>query len=250
MSETKKSTASGGGSRLRTIELHYRPVFDIYLNMAIDYETSMQINDRVMGVMLPKLFVPVAEKSGQITQLTLWAIDEACEAIKRCENREADINSLIIWVSVKSLARKSFANQVIKTVDKQGIAHDRFCFNITESILEYTKEQVLETINILRENGFKVSIDDFGLEYSSLSNLTHYNVDYIGIHSSLLEGIMTSEKTQNMVQGIIDFIHKLEVHARVDGIESKEMFELLKKMGADQFKGPYFGDLIKEKQIS
>ena len=53
---------SSGGKRLRTIELEYQPVFDIHLNMAIDYEISMRINDRVMGVMLPEQFIPVAEK--------------------------------------------------------------------------------------------------------------------------------------------------------------------------------------------
>jgi EAL domain-containing protein (putative c-di-GMP-specific phosphodiesterase class I) len=248
MSENKNSAASN--SKLRTIELLYRPVFDIHLNMAIDYETSMQINDRLMGVMLPKLFIPIAEKSNQAMQLNLWSIEEACEAMKRCEEREADINSVIIWISVKSIAKKSFVNQVKKITEKYSINPDRFCFNINESILEDVKDQILENIVELKNLGYKVSIDDFGLEYTSLTHLTHYDVDYIGLHESLLEGIMTSEKTQNMVQGIIDFCHKIEAQARVDGIDSKEMFELLKKMGADQFKGPYFGDLMNEKQIS
>ena len=77
MAENKKKT--GSGRTLRTLELRYRPVFDIHLNMAIDYEISMLINDKVMGVMLPKLFVPIAEKSNQIVQLNLWEVEEACE---------------------------------------------------------------------------------------------------------------------------------------------------------------------------
>ena len=82
---------SSGRKRLRPIELEYQPVFDIHLNMAIDYEISMRINDRVMGVMLPEQFIPVAEKSNQICRLGLWAVEECCEAINRCEAREADI---------------------------------------------------------------------------------------------------------------------------------------------------------------
>lgn len=248
MAENKKNT--GTGSRLRTLELRYRPVFDIHLNMAIDYEASMLINDKVMGVMLPKLFVPIAEKSNQIVQLNLWEIEEACEAIKRCEAREADINSVIIEISVKSFAKKNFVAQVKKILAKYGVAPDRFCFDINESILEAVKEQVLANITELREAGFKVSINDFGLEYTSLTHLTHYDVDYIGLHKSLLDGIMTSEKVQNAVQGIIDFCKKIDAQVRVDGIDSKEMFDLLNKMGADQFTGEYFGDEIKEKQIS
>lgn len=248
MAENKKNT--GAGSRLRTLELRYRPVFDIHLNMAIDYEASTLINDKVMGVMLPKLFVPIAEKTNQIVQLNLWAIEEACEAIKRCEAREADINSVILEISVKSFAKKNFVTQVMKILEKHKVSPDRFCFDINESILEAVKEQVLTSITQLREAGFKVSINDFGLEYTSLTHLTHYDVDYIGLHKSLLDGIMTSEKVQNAVQGIIDFCKKIDAQVRVDGIESKEMFDLLNKMGADQFTGEYFGDEIKEKQIS
>lgn len=248
MAENKKNT--GSGKRLRTLELRYRPVFDIHLNMAIDYEVSTLINDKVMGVMLPKLFVPVAEKSNQIVQLNLWAVEEACEAIKRCEAREADLNSIIVPISVKSFAKKNFVAQVRKILDKHKIAPDRFCFDINESILEAVKDQVLENITAFREMGLKVSINDFGLEYTSLTHLAHYDVDYIGLHKSLLDGIMTSEKVQNTVQGIIDFCKKIDAQVRVDGIESKEMFDLLNKMGADQFTGAYFGEEIKEKQIN
>ena len=246
MAENKKNT----GSRIRAIELFYRPVFDIHLNMAIDYETSMRINDRVQGVIPEKVFMPVAEKSSQVVQLNLWAVEEACEAIKRCAEREIDMNSVIIWVSVKSLTKKNFVNQVRKIVDKYDISPESFCFNITESILEAVKDSVSNTINSLRELGFRVSIDDLGLEYTSLSNLSHYDVDYIGIHKSMIEGILYNEKVQNTVQGIIDFCRKIDTQVIVDGIESKEEFDLINKMGADRFSGPYFGEFIKDKQIN
>lgn len=249
MAENKQS-AGTSKSRLRTIELLYRPVFDIHLNMAIDYEVSMRINDRIQGVMLPELFMPIASKSNQIVQLNLWAVEEACEAIKRCEAREADINSIIVCISVRSLAKKNFVAQVMKILNKHGIEPDRFCFDIKESILENTKEQVKANIDELRKEGFKVSIDDFGLEFTSLTHLSHYEVDYIGLHKSLLEGIMLSEKVQNTVQGIIDFCRKIDTQVRVDGVESKEMFDLLNKMGVDQFTGPYYGDYEKERKIS
>ncbi len=168
----KKTNSASGANKLRTLELQYRPVFDIHLNMAIDYETSMRINDRSLGVLLEKTFIPVAEKSNQVVQLNLWALEEACEAIKRCEEREDDINSVILWVSVKSLAKKNFADKAIKIVDKYGINHDSFCFNINESILEAVKEPVTATSNTLREQGFTVTIDDLGLANTAFSHIS------------------------------------------------------------------------------
>ncbi|MBP3938590.1 MAG: EAL domain-containing protein [Clostridia bacterium] len=248
MAENKKNPETG--SRIRTIELTYRPVFDIHLNMAIDFETKMQINDRIQGVIPEKVFMPVAEKSNQVVQLNLWAVEEACEAIRRCAERDVDMNSVIIWVSVKTLTKKNFVSQVKKIVDKYEISPESFCFNITESILEATKDKVIETIKALRELGFRISIDDLGLEYTSLSNLAHYDVDYIGIHKSMIEDILYSEKVQNTVQGIIDFCKKIDTQVIVDGIETKEVFDLINKMGADRFSGPYFGEFVKDKQIS
>lgn len=248
MAENKKNPETG--SRIRTIELTYRPVFDIHLNMAIDFETKMQINDRIQGVIPEKVFMPVAEKSNQVVQLNLWAVEEACEAIRRCAERDVDMNSVIIWVSVKTLTKKNFVSQVKKIVEKYEISPESFCFNITESILEATKDKVIETIKALREHGFRISIDDLGLEYTSLSNLAHYDVDYIGIHKSMIEDILYSEKVQNTVQGIIDFCKKIDTQVIVDGIETKEVFDLINKMGADRFSGPYFGEFVKDKQIS
>lgn len=247
MAENKSNSS---GSKMRTLELLYKPVFDIHLNMAIDYETSMRINDKSLGVLQEKTFVPVAEKSNRITQLNLWAVEEACEAFGRCAAREADMNSVIMWVSVKSMAKSYFVDKVVKIVDRYGLNHDCFCFKINESILEAAKEPVIANIARFRELGFRVAIDDLGLEYTSLSNLTHYDVDYIGIHSSLTEGLLTSEKVQNMLQGIIDFCKKIEAQVAVDGVNSKEMFDLLNKMGVDRFTGTYIGEPVKEKQIS
>ncbi len=247
MEENK--TAGGRGSRLRAIEIFYQPVFDVHLNMAIDFEISMQINDRQLGVILPEMFVPIAEKSNQICEIDKWAIEECCDAITRCAKREADINRVIIPISVKYLAKKNFLQQVTKIVEKKNISPDKFCFNINESILENTKAQVIENIETARQYGFLVSIDDFGVEYTSLTHLSHYNVDYIGIHASLTGDILESERAQNVVQGIVDFVKKLETKVKVDGVDSAEKATLLRAMGVDQMKGSLYGKPIAERQI-
>jgi EAL domain-containing protein (putative c-di-GMP-specific phosphodiesterase class I) len=247
MEENK--TAVSRGSRLRAIEIFYQPVFDVHLNMAIDFEISMQINDRQLGVLLPEKFVPIAEKSNQICEINKWAVEECCDAIIRCAKREADINRVIVPISVKYLSKKNFLQQVSKILEKKQIAPDKFCFNINESILENTKDQVIGNINAAREYGFLVSIDDFGVEFTSLTHLSHYRVDYIGIHASLLDDILANERAQNVVQGIVDFAKKIETKVKVDGVDNEEKAALLRAMGVDQMKGPYYGKPIAERQI-
>lgn len=248
----KKTTTNAKKTRrsgLRSLELWYRPVFDTHLNMAIDFEASMRINDKTMGVLLPETFIPIAEKSSQICDLDYWAIEEACEAIKRCEAREVDINSVILPLSVKHLAKKNIVSKIMKIVEAKDTLPDKFCFRINQSILEADKAQIIENIQALRQEEFLIEIDDFGTEYTSLSHLSHYEVDYIGIHESLLDDIEESERAQNIVQGIIDFTKKIETQVTVDGITTPERAALLKKMGADRMKGSLYGKPVKEKQI-
>lgn len=243
---TGKSESRG----VRSIELLYQPVFDVHLNMAIDFDTSMRINDRKLGVLMPHSFITIAEKSNQICELGKWALEEGCDAILRCAKREADINRLILFTSTKHLAKKNFIAQMTKIVETKGVQPDKFCFNINESILESEKKQIIQNIKDLRQYGFLVSIDDFGVEYTSLSHLGQYEVDYIGLNDSMLENISSDERAQNMLQGIIDFAKKLEAQTRINGVDTQEKADLLKLMGIDQMKGKLFGDPMPEKKIS
>lgn len=235
--------------RMRTLEMMYKPIFDVHLNMAIDFYSRVQINDRSMGIMYPQLFVPVAEKSNQIVELGKWALEEACDAILRAEAREADINSIILWTSLKHLNKKNFVKTAETIVNKKGVNADKICFQITDHILQADRDIISQNIYDLRNLGFQIAIDDFGVEYSSLTNLGQYEVDYIGIDESLLKNIETDERQQNMLQGIIDFAKKIESHVMIAGVDTMEKAELLKKMGADRMSGPLYGDYIKEKEI-
>ncbi len=244
-----------GGRRIRSLEFFFEPFFDVHLNMSIDYDTSVRINDPKLGVVLPEMYIPVAEKSNQICELNKWALEEACDILHRTEERDASINSLTLDTSVRYLAKPYFVQQAIRTVEKSNVAPDKFCFRLRESILESEKETVKKNIIALRDYGFIVAIDDFGVEYTALSHLGQYEVDYLGIHRSLVEGIDPSlyeddDRPRAVVQGIIDFAKRVGLKIKVDGIDTEEKAALLRKMGADQLKGTlYCKAPITEKQI-
>lgn len=235
--------------KFRTIEMMYKPMFDVHLNMAIDYYAQLRLHDKSMGIILPETYIPVAEKSRQIYELGKIALAEGCDAIKRAEGKEIDINSLTFWTSVKQLNKKNFFKDMCKIVDSKEIEPDKICFMITESILEADAQAVKENITQLRDYGFQVAIDDFGVEFTSLANLGQYEVDYIGLHESLLENILVDERQQNMVQGIIDFAKKIETRVMISGIDTEEKAELLLKMGVDRLSGPLYGDYVKENAL-
>lgn len=244
-----------GGRRQRAMELMFEPVFDTHLNMALDYEATVRILDPKMGVMLPEYYVPVAEKSNRICEINRWAVEEGCEVLNRAEARDASINSLIMNISVRYLSKPYFATQVKKILEKHGIEPDKFCFNITENIYEAVSAQVLKNIRELRDFGFFFSIDDVGVEYTSMSNLSQYEVDYIGINRKLVEPIQPElyedeDKPRIVVQGLIDFAKKLGAKTIVGGVDTEAKSLLIAKMGADRMHGKFYcTDLWEEKKI-
>lgn len=248
-SETKSAKSGSSAKALRTLELRFEPVFDVHLNMAIDFIVSMRINDRQMGVLLQDTIFPIAEKSNQICELNKWAVEECCDMILRCARRELDINRLIVPISKKYLSKPYCCKQLIKIVETKGIDPEKFCFNISESIYAAEQKQVSESIKTLRDAGFMVSIDDFGVEYTSLSHLGMYDVDYIGIDGSLLDGVLEDERAQNRLQGIIDFAKKINAQTRIHGVSSEELAKLVRTLGADQMTGSLYGKPTAERAI-
>lgn len=246
----KAGTKSGSAAKaLRTLELRFAPVFDVHLNMAIDFIVTMRINDRQMGVLLQDTIFPIAEKSNQICELNKWAVEEGCDMILRCARREADVNRLIVPISKKFLSKPYCCKQLLKIVESKGVEPDKFCLNIAENIYASEQKQVCETIKALRDAGFMVSIDDFGVEYTSLSHLGMYDVDYIGIDGSLLDGIREDERVQNRLQGIIDFAKKIGAQTRVHGVADEELAKMVRTLGADQMTGELYGKPCTERSI-
>ena len=248
-SETKGVKSGSSAKALRTLELRFEPVFDVHLNMAIDFIVTMRINDRQMGVLLQDTIFPIAEKSNQICELNKWVVEEGCDMILRCARRDLDINRLIVPISKRYLSKPYCSKQLIKIVETKGVDPDKFCLNISESIYAAEQKQVSETIKSLREYGFMVSIDDFGVEYSSLSHLGMYDVDYIGIDGSLLDDILEDERNQNRLQGIIDFGKKIGTQTRVHGVTSEELAAMVRTLGADQMAGTLYGKPCAERAI-
>ena len=248
MTEEKKETIKV--PKARTMEILYKPVFDVGLNMAIDYYTKVQLIDYKVGFIAPETYIPVAEKSNQIAEIGKWAIEEACDAILRTQEKGSDINSVILWTSLKHLNKKNFVKSMLNIVEKKDIDHDKFCFRITDHILKADSEMISNNIKALRKEGFRVAIDDFGVEYTSLSNLGQYEVDYIGIDPSLTRDLEINERQQNMLQGIIDFAKKLETKVMIGGVETQERADFLKAMGADRMSGPLYGDYMKERELT
>ena len=128
---------------------------------------------------------------------------------------------------------------------------------ITESAYSEDSDMILETVKRLRDDGFKVEMDDFGSGYSSLNMLTEMPIDVLKLDMKFIRNICTNEKDRRMMELMIDIADFLNVPVVAEGVEHKEQYELLKKSGCDIIQGYYFSkpvpleefDKIVEKEL-
>ena len=121
---------------------------------------------------------------------------------------------------------------------------------ITETTSQVNKFLSLSVIKKLKSFGIRVLMDDFGVGYSQIENLRQVPFDAIKIDKSFSDRIVTDKKTQSIVKYLIDLAHNIDIEAIVEGVETKEQVELLKKMKADTIQGFYYSKPVSFKDFN
>lgn len=223
--------------KLRAVEMWYQPIVDTQTNKIKYYESLMRMNDRYYGVVNPALFIPVAEKTGQICELTEIALEQILETIILSDEKKLSFDRIALNISAKHLTRKTFFSKTEKMIKHSGVSPDRLIFEITESVMATADENLLSTIAALQNIGIKIAIDDFGTEYSSLYRLNKIDVDILKIDKSFIDTMTESAKTRGVIKGIIDMAQNLDIEVVSEGVETQNQREILESLGCYVMQG-------------
>lgn len=216
------------------LELYLQPKFDGARMSLSGCEALLRWQYEGRSV-APDKFIGLAESSGLIRELGDWVIVEACCTLKRWPQREVPIS---VNVSARQLADDSFAERIMKTVQRHGIRPGLLGFEITESTLMHDLDQSFEQLTVLRDFGFRISIDDFGTGYSSLSYLTRLPIDELKIDRSFVSG---AQHSTIVLSTIIALARALELDVVAEGVETETQRDQLRAAGCDQLQGFLLG---------
>ena len=233
--------ASSGAKNLRAIEQLYRPVYDYSNRLTYGYELDLRLNDKELGVMKSDVFLPVAESSSKINELVKWSVEDACETMVALRKKGRFTGTFFLRMSVKSLVRKNFIENVVRIVKGYELSADDFCFVIPENMLTMDMDRITEGISKLRAAGFTVAIGGFGTEYSNLAGFQNLEVDYIMLGEEFVSGILTSIRSKKIAESIIELANRLDTLVIADGVATKEQAEALFAMGCGLMRGTRFG---------
>lgn len=231
------------------LEIFYQPQIDSHKKTIVGLEALLRWNSREIGSISPYEFIPIAEETGLINDIGEWVIKNVCKQIKQWEFILNNLMNVSVNVSPIQLQDDKFVEKIKKIVSGKDIDPRLIEIEITETSLMNNIENGIDILNELKSHGFKIALDDFGTGYSSLKYLKTLPIDNLKIDKSFVDNITINKRDEEMVKGIIQLAHKMNLNVIVEGVETKAQYELLKNMKANIIQGYYFSRPLPAKEI-
>ncbi|MBU1882866.1 PAS domain S-box protein [bacterium] len=220
-------------------ELYYQPQIDLDSNTIIGAEALIRWKHPLLGIIPPLNFIPIAESSGTIVNIGEWVINEACRQAVRW-GKQGITMSIAVNISGVQFKRGNLEEIVTKALNASGLDPRFLELELTESIMINDAENVLATLQALKALGIKLSIDDFGTGYSSLTYLKRFAIDKLKIDKSFINSILGENEDATIVQTIIQMAKNLNLKTIAEGVETKEILDIVHFLGCDEVQGYYF----------
>ena len=194
------------------------------------------------GLIPPMQFIPLAEETGLILSIGQWVLDTACAQLKAWE-QDALTRDLVLAVNVSAeqFRHADFVAQVQATVQRHAINPRLLKLELTENLLLEKIEDVITTMNTLKEIGIQFSLDDFGTGYSSLQYIKQLPLDQLKIDQSFIRDLATDSSDKAIVRTIIAMADSLKLDVIAEGVETEQQRQPLLDKGCTHFQGYLFG---------
>jgi predicted signal transduction protein with EAL and GGDEF domain len=224
----------------RQFELHYQPQLDSREGRIVGVEALVRWRHPRDGLVLPSDFIPIAEETGLILPLGDWALDEACRQLRAW--RDVGIQSLTMAVNLSAhqLHSPVLLAQVVRALEKYGLAGADLELEITESVAMHDPDASISQLRALRNLGVRLSIDDFGTGYSSLSYLKLLPIHTLKLDKSFVRDIETDVNDVAICTATIALAHSLGLAVMAEGVETAAQRLLLASHQCDFMQGYLF----------
>ncbi len=217
----------------RHFMLHYQPICDIDTLRVTGFEALLRWYHPHRGEIPPDRFIPLAETTGLIVPLGLWALEAACT---EAASWPAPIR-LSVNLSPLQFRQPELPDQIAAVLARTGFPGRRLDLEITEGVLLDEGEVVLKTIESLRRQGIGITLDDFGTAYASLSYLRRFRFDRIKVDRSFTACLTEDDSAVAIVEAILSLADKLRLVVVAEGVETEAQLAILRRLGCRDIQG-------------
>jgi diguanylate cyclase (GGDEF)-like protein len=230
-----------GAAQRGELHLAYQPIVDAADGRLSGLEALLRWTHPTRGPVSPSVFIPYAERSGQILELGQWALAQAWRDRRRWQAQRPDL-AVSVNVSGHQLISRGFVAMVTALLDATSIDPALLTLEVTETIFLGDNSRALSVLDELKSIGVKLAIDDFGTGYSSLSYLTALQFDSVKIERTFTAGLAEAPAGPAVVTAVVELGHTLGMTVIAEGVETAEQHHRLSDLGCDYCQGTYFGE--------
>jgi diguanylate cyclase (GGDEF)-like protein/PAS domain S-box-containing protein len=227
------------------LELYYQPLLNIESGEITSYEALLRWNHPEKGMIMPMVFIPIAEETGHIVQLGEWVIRSALmEAARWQKHLCVSVN-----LSPAQMRSPNLLPTVINALAASGVDASRLELEITETVLMHDTQANLAVLHQLRALGIRIALDDFGTGYSSLNYLRSFPFDKIKIDRCFVDEVDSRDDNRAIVRAVTGLATTLGMVTTAEGVERADQLEELRREGCTEVQGYYFSRPVPVGQI-
>ncbi|MFP4297054.1 MAG: EAL domain-containing protein [Spirulinaceae cyanobacterium] len=226
----------------REFRVYYQPIISLQTGKIIGFEALIRWQHPQRGLISPVEFIPLAEETGLIMILGEWVLRQACEQLAQWHQTLAGGEELMITVNLSpaQLKQPDLPQIVAKILQKTHLNSQKLKLEITESGLMENIDIALSLLQRFTKLGVQLSIDDFGIGYSSLGRLQHLPFNTLKIDQSFVRWMGFENESLEIVQTILTLAHNLGMNVVAEGVESLEQLSQLRQLQCDYGQGYLF----------
>jgi diguanylate cyclase (GGDEF)-like protein len=221
------------------MELHYQPKIDAQSGKVTAAEALLRWKHPTRGVILPGVFIPIAERFGLIDAMGNWVIEDACRQSRAWRDQGLRMR-VAINLSAHQMRQDDIAERIADALERHRIHPSLLTCEITETAAMEDTRATQETFRRLGELGMHLSIDDFGTGYSSLAYLRRLPAEELKIDGSFVMDLEHSADARAVVDAVIKLAHALGLKVVAEGVENPRQQQILVGMNCDELQGYLF----------
>ncbi len=234
--------------RTNQLEVHYQPQVNLKTGACHAVEGLLRWNLPDRGAISPPTIIRVAEANRMIGGLTTWVLGTILRHQSEWKHQGIDLE-VGVNLSTVTLVDSDLPDVISQTIGTWGADPAKITFEITESSTIDDAEQSLAVMHRLKKLGVRLSVDDFGTGYASLSYVKNFPLDELKIDKLFVQHMRQSKGDQQIVRSVIDLAHNFELSVVAEGVEDEATFKDLKKMGCDLAQGYLMSPALPSAQL-
>jgi EAL domain-containing protein (putative c-di-GMP-specific phosphodiesterase class I) len=218
--------------------LVFQPIVDIPTRRIAGAEALLRWHHPLLGELSPQTFIPIAEETGVIVDISRWVLREACTKAARMRRDGASDFRISVNLSPRDFYEQDLAATLAAVLSETGLPPEALDLEVTENVL--LNDLALETLNRIAKMRVNIVVDDFGTGYSSLSYIKRLPVRAIKIDKSFIDDVALDSYDQGIVKAIATLGNTLGLRLIAEGIESESQYEFLRSLRCEHAQGYFF----------